>query len=47
MIATPENIRFDSNAIAPHHHRKYYVVDGSLEPWSRTARSPTQELNNA
>jgi hypothetical protein len=28
VIATLKNIRFESNAIAPHHHRKHYVVDG-------------------
>src|ERR1044071_7367240 len=26
------NIRFDSNAIAPRHHRTYVIVDPSLEP---------------
>jgi hypothetical protein len=28
VIVTLKNIRFESNAIAPHHHRKHYVVDG-------------------
>src|SRR5207342_3023070 len=27
VIVTFENIRFDSNALAPRHHRNYHVVD--------------------
>jgi hypothetical protein len=32
VIATFGNIRFDSNAVAPRHHRTYDFIDPSLEP---------------
>jgi len=31
VIATFENIRFDSNALAPWHHHTYDIADPSLE----------------
>jgi hypothetical protein len=32
VIAAFGNIRFDSNTIAPRHHRTYDFIDPSLEP---------------
>src|SRR5690349_5433143 len=40
VIATLENIRFDSNALAPRHHRNYHVVDALWnQPFHRASAS--------